>query len=149
MPICTQGMQRTWWPEASTIIVTGLYCWWWLLCSFKKLCYENKKNAYWSVFKSFWVNQPIQDRILFCICYWIWYSLYNLFVIYIASVLRCIYTPMVMYRWLIFYSLSPDWCVDDFESVIFKHIYELISWMLSVWLLSGECNNITLVISQY
>ena len=25
MPICTQGMQRTWWPEASTIIVTGPY----------------------------------------------------------------------------------------------------------------------------
>ena len=25
MPICTQGMQRTWWPEARTIIVTGLY----------------------------------------------------------------------------------------------------------------------------
>ena len=23
VPICTQGMQRTWWPEASTIIVTG------------------------------------------------------------------------------------------------------------------------------
>ena len=26
VPICTQGMQRTWWPEASTIIVTGPYC---------------------------------------------------------------------------------------------------------------------------
>ena len=26
VPICTQSMQRTWWPEASTIIVTGLYC---------------------------------------------------------------------------------------------------------------------------
>ena len=26
MPICTQGMQGTWWPEASTIIVTGPYC---------------------------------------------------------------------------------------------------------------------------
>ena len=26
MPICTQGMQRTWWPEAGTIIVTGPYC---------------------------------------------------------------------------------------------------------------------------
>ena len=25
MPICTQGMQRTWWPEAVTIIVTGPY----------------------------------------------------------------------------------------------------------------------------
>ena len=25
VPICTQGMQRTWWSEASTIIVTGLY----------------------------------------------------------------------------------------------------------------------------
>ena len=25
MPICTQGMQRTWWPEACTIIVTGPY----------------------------------------------------------------------------------------------------------------------------
>ena len=25
MPICTQGMQRTWWPEAGTIIVTGPY----------------------------------------------------------------------------------------------------------------------------
>ena len=25
MPVCTQGMQRTWWPEAGTIIVTGLY----------------------------------------------------------------------------------------------------------------------------
>ena len=25
MPICTQGMQRTWWSEADTIIVTGLY----------------------------------------------------------------------------------------------------------------------------
>ena len=25
MPIWTQGMQRTWWPEASTIIVTGPY----------------------------------------------------------------------------------------------------------------------------
>ena len=24
--ICTQGMQRTWWPEAGTIIVTGPYC---------------------------------------------------------------------------------------------------------------------------
>ena len=23
VPICTQGMQRTWWPEAGTIIVTG------------------------------------------------------------------------------------------------------------------------------
>ena len=23
--ICTQGMQRTWWPEAGTIIVTGPY----------------------------------------------------------------------------------------------------------------------------
>ena len=26
VPICTQGMQRTWWPEAGTIIVTGPYC---------------------------------------------------------------------------------------------------------------------------
>ena len=25
MPVCTQGMQRTWWPEAGTIIVTGPY----------------------------------------------------------------------------------------------------------------------------
>ena len=25
VPICTQGMQRTWWPEASTMIVTGPY----------------------------------------------------------------------------------------------------------------------------
>ena len=25
VPICTQGMQRTWWPEAGTIIVTGSY----------------------------------------------------------------------------------------------------------------------------
>ena len=24
--ICTQGMQRTWWPEAGTIIVTGPFC---------------------------------------------------------------------------------------------------------------------------
>ena len=23
VPVCTQGMQRTWWPEAGTIIVTG------------------------------------------------------------------------------------------------------------------------------
>ena len=36
VPICTQGMQRTWWPEARTTIVTGPYssfiimkeCWW-------------------------------------------------------------------------------------------------------------------------
>ena len=28
VPICTQGMQRTWWPEAGTIIVTGPYSWW-------------------------------------------------------------------------------------------------------------------------
>ena len=26
VPICTQDMQRTWWPEASTNIVTGPYC---------------------------------------------------------------------------------------------------------------------------
>ena len=26
VPICTQGMQRTWWPEAGTIIVTAPYC---------------------------------------------------------------------------------------------------------------------------
>ena len=26
VPICTQGMQRTWWPAAGTIIVTGPYC---------------------------------------------------------------------------------------------------------------------------
>ena len=25
VPICTQGMQRTWWPEADTIIVTEPY----------------------------------------------------------------------------------------------------------------------------
>ena len=25
VPICTQGMQRTWWPEAGTITVTGPY----------------------------------------------------------------------------------------------------------------------------
>ena len=25
VPTCTQGMQRTWWPEAGTIIVTGPY----------------------------------------------------------------------------------------------------------------------------
>ena len=25
VPICTQGMQRTWWPEAGIIIVTGPY----------------------------------------------------------------------------------------------------------------------------
>ena len=25
VPICTQGMPRTWWPEAGTIIVTGPY----------------------------------------------------------------------------------------------------------------------------
>ena len=25
VPICTQGMERTWWPEAGTIIVTGPY----------------------------------------------------------------------------------------------------------------------------
>ena len=25
VPICTQGMQLTWWPEAGTIIVTGPY----------------------------------------------------------------------------------------------------------------------------
>ena len=30
MPICTQGMQRTWWPEAGIIIVTGPY-WWWVM----------------------------------------------------------------------------------------------------------------------
>ena len=28
VPICTQGMQRTWWPEAGTIIVTGPYYDW-------------------------------------------------------------------------------------------------------------------------
>ena len=28
VPICTQGMQRTWWPEAGTIIVTGPYSNW-------------------------------------------------------------------------------------------------------------------------
>ena len=31
VPICTQGMQRTWWPETGTIIVTGPYYlsqWW-------------------------------------------------------------------------------------------------------------------------
>ena len=28
VPICTQGMQRTWWPEAGTIIVTGPYYIW-------------------------------------------------------------------------------------------------------------------------
>ena len=27
VPICTQGMQRTWWPEAGTIIATGPYSW--------------------------------------------------------------------------------------------------------------------------
>ena len=26
VPICTQGMRRTWWPEAGTIIVIGPYC---------------------------------------------------------------------------------------------------------------------------
>ena len=26
VPICTQGMQRTWWPEAGTVIVIGPYC---------------------------------------------------------------------------------------------------------------------------
>ena len=26
VPICTQDMQRTRWPEAGTIIVTGPYC---------------------------------------------------------------------------------------------------------------------------
>ena len=26
VPICTQGIQRTWWPVAGTIIVTGPYC---------------------------------------------------------------------------------------------------------------------------
>ena len=49
VPICTQGMQRTWWPEAGIIIVTGPYSytdlrnpknvsfdfhyksWWWLV----------------------------------------------------------------------------------------------------------------------
>ena len=31
VPICTQGMQRTWWPEAGTIIVTGPY---WLIVVF-------------------------------------------------------------------------------------------------------------------
>ena len=28
VPICTQGMQRTWWPEVGTIIVTGPYSLW-------------------------------------------------------------------------------------------------------------------------
>ena len=32
VPICPQGMQQTWWPEASTIIVTGPY--WTLGCIF-------------------------------------------------------------------------------------------------------------------
>ena len=26
VPLCTQGMQRTWWPEAGNVIVTGPYC---------------------------------------------------------------------------------------------------------------------------
>ena len=26
VPICTQGMQQTWWPEAGTIIVIEPYC---------------------------------------------------------------------------------------------------------------------------
>ena len=37
VPVCTQGMQQTWWPEAGTIIVTGPYFldsfsdWWYVL----------------------------------------------------------------------------------------------------------------------
>ena len=44
--ICTQGMQRTWWPEAGTIIVTGPYWKWnwnWKLLIyllFKKHCIQ-------------------------------------------------------------------------------------------------------------
>ena len=39
VPICTQGMQQTWWPEAGIIIVTGPY-------SYNgKQCYSAQKQV--------------------------------------------------------------------------------------------------------
>ena len=61
VPICTQGMQRTWWPEAGTIIVTGPYWTLWTKCSkiwiimqwfsFKKT-YFKMSSATWQPFCS-------------------------------------------------------------------------------------------------
>ena len=39
VPICTQGMQRTWWPEAGTIIVTGPF-WNWAAISIPVLNWD-------------------------------------------------------------------------------------------------------------
>ena len=41
VPICIQGMQRTWWPEAGTIIVTGLYCY---IITYAKICIRGSRH---------------------------------------------------------------------------------------------------------
>ena len=52
-PICTHGMQRTWWPEAGTIIVTELYYkyalkWWYHL--YKKKLKQERRSKRWNTF---------------------------------------------------------------------------------------------------
>ena len=45
VPICTQGMQQTWWPEAGTIIVTGPY-WSWKVWSWSYNYIWNDKTSW-------------------------------------------------------------------------------------------------------
>ena len=48
MPICTQGMQRTWWPEAGTIIVTGpYYTWYTNIIVRHEICPDSQLQIYW------------------------------------------------------------------------------------------------------
>ena len=52
-PICTHGMQQTWWPEAGTIIVTELYYkyalkWWYHL--YKKKLKQERRSKRWNTF---------------------------------------------------------------------------------------------------
>ena len=75
VPICTQGMQRTWWPEAGTVIVTGPYWLGWIrvfhwgnlpLCTHTGL--PNRHLRHWSFYihyVSFFYN-----AVLLCLFAW-------------------------------------------------------------------------------
>ena len=58
MPICTQGVQRTWWPEAGTIIVTGLY---WPLYNKPVLCFKKIDHVIVRLNSVHWNRNDIYD----------------------------------------------------------------------------------------
>ena len=83
VPICTQGMQRTWWPEAGTIIVTGPYWWrlkkqdlWldWLLYAVSSVFRVKKIPNFYSTEGANYVVFVLRFLLHWCFCVLILYS---------------------------------------------------------------------------